>query len=161
MALVVLGHAVRWAAGVDVNTCTALVEEISLVTTNKPTTMTLTADLVCTETVGILAVQDITVDGEEYKITIASGFSDASSLGASLFSNLGTLTINSLDVVEDEETQTTDPAVRAIYNEGTLTVKDSKFIGLNLRDSEEDNVHLERGGVVSVCIRFRVFKQWE
>lgn len=146
LALVVLGYAARRAAAVDVSTCPELLDGISQAST--PTTITIIKSFECSTTIVVEAGQEITVTGGGETITISSTFTSEATTESSLFSNEGTLIIESLTVDEvtlDEEA--TKLGVRAIYNTGVLVVRSSTFQRLSIRG--EVDIRIKRGGVVS------------
>lgn len=145
LALAALGYAARRAAAVDVGTCAALLQAVSSAA-DTATSISLTTSFACSQTVSISDDQDITIDGADNTITISNSFTSSVSTGSSLFSNLGSLSITNLIVTESGDDLDT-AGVRAIHNEGALTISSCEFQGLNVRTEISDR--MAQGGVVS------------
>lgn len=133
LCVLVLALASRQAMAVNVDDCVDLLNSAG-----SSEALVLTADIVCSgDPIAIALGREVTVSGEGNSIEIGTGFS-----GESLFENEGTLTLDGVTISEATESGL-PKGVRAIYNEGTLTVTDCTFRGLN------QNSGSPSGGAVS------------
>lgn len=122
-----LGLIARRAMAVDQTDCEGL--RTAVAAASAAASFTLGADFSCTEAITITG--KTTIEGGSHTITIDPTFlTAASSIGSGLFvvEAGGTLEIN--DVTITVNTEESD-GVRAIYNEGTLTVYNCVFSKLN------------------------------
>lgn len=142
-----LGLVARQTMAMDETDCDVL--RIAIADASAAVSFTIGQDLTCTEPITISGTT--TIEGGSHTITISSLFlTPSGSTGSGLFvvEKGGTLEINDVTItVEDTESD----GVRAIYNEGTLTVNNCVFSKLNT--NVLDNVAFVESGAAVSCNR--------